>query len=210
MNYALTTHLQYEQNDLLVRRANYAILKLSLGENGYDENRFAVLEPACQTNLLVVEKRKAQWVQVYLNALAAKVDLETFPDINDCEMGTTDGIATSGTYATLTTALVGNNNDILYTARKRGISGNIIQVQYVDPATPSQPLTFDLVGSLIKVNLRTNASSQIVTTAEEILTGISEASHVKSLVKPVLAAGNNGTGIVTVLAATNLAGGEDF
>lgn len=209
MNFALTSHLQYEGNDLLVRRANYSILQLALDAAGYDENRFAILEPACQTNLLVMEKRKAQWVQVYLNALAANVDLETFPDINDCELAAFDGAEQAGNNATLTTALTGNNNDILFTARKSGVSGNIIQIQYFNPATPSQPLSVTLTGSLIKVNLATNASSQITTTASEILTAIANSTQAKSLVKPVLAAGNNGVGIVTALAATNLTGGTD-
>lgn len=209
MNSALTSHLKHEQHELVLRRANYQILTLALVEAGFAADRLSVLDPGCLTNLLVTEKRKAEWVQVYLNALAANVDLETFPDISECELGSATDTELAGSFATLTTALTGTNNDILFTARKRGVSGNIIQVQYLNGGA-SQPLTLTLTGSLIKVNLATDGASAVTTTASQILTAISLDTNVKSLIKPVLAAGNTGAGVVTVMAATNLSGGTDF
>lgn len=210
MNAALTSHLQYESHDLLVRRANYKILQIALVAAGYEENRFAVLEPACQTNLVVVEKRKAEWVQVYLNALAAKVDLETFPDINDCELGAFDDAVPAGNAATLTTAITGTNNDLKFTANRTGAAGNLIQIQYFNPGVASQSLGVSLTGSLIKISLGTNSSNVIVSTANQVLSLINNSSTAGALVTAALAPSNDGSGVMVALAPTNLAGGSDF
>lgn len=206
MNSALTSHLQYESHDLLVRRANYKILQLALVQAGYEENRFAVLEPACQTNLVVLEKRKAHWVQVYLNALAAGVNLETFPDINDCELSGFDDAAMSGTFATLSTALAGADNDIVYTAKKVGTAGNAVQVQYAGLGV-SQPLTIVVTGNLVKINARTNSGSAPISTASEIVAAVNAHEQANNLVSAKLKAPDTGVGVISIMSATNLAGG---
>jgi hypothetical protein len=210
MNAALTSQYQYEANDLQVRRANYAILQLALVEAGYEADRFSVLNPACQTNLLVMEKRKAQWTQVYLNALAAGVDLETFPDIRECELGTTDGVELAGSYASLTTALAGADNDLVFTSTERGIVGNGITIRYSDPGANNIPLSVNVTGEVITIILATDGAGVITSTANSIMAAVNADSLASAMVNVTLAAGNTGTGVVTALAPTGLSGGSSF
>jgi len=206
MNSALTSHLQYADNDLLVHRANYKILQLALVQAGYEENRFAVLEPACQTNLVVMEDRKAEWVEVYLNALGTGVNLDTFPDINDCELGSFNDAVLAGTFATLTTNITGADNDIVYTAKKVGTAGNAVQVQYAGLGV-SQPLTIVVTGNLVKINARTSAASAPLSTASEIVAAVNADALANNLVSAKLKAPDTGAGVIAIMSATNLAGG---
>lgn len=67
--------------------------------------------------------------------------------------------------ATLTTALSGANNDLVYTAKRKGTYGNGITVAYVDPGLPSQALSVSVAGKAITVNLATGAGTVQVETA---------------------------------------------
>ena len=69
--------------------------------------------------------------------------------------------------ATLTTALAGSNNDLLFTATHGGTWGNAIQVAYIDPGGTSADLGVVVSGFLITVNLG-RAASAITTTADTI------------------------------------------
>lgn len=208
MNPALTSQFSYEDHELAFRKANYKILQLALTAAGYDAERLTILSPACQTNLLVLEKRKAEWVQVYLNALAAKVDLNTFADITVCEPIFSTSSELSGTRASLTTALAGTNNDITWTARSYGSVGNILQVQYVNGGN-SQALAVTVVASLIRIALATSSGGVITSTAAQVRAAVSAFAAANSLVSSALVVSNDGTGLVTVLTSTNLSGGTD-
>lgn len=208
MNPALTSQFSYELHDLALRKANYRILQLALAVGGYDADKLIVLSPACQTNLLVLEKRKAEWVEVYLNAISHGIDLNTFADITVCDPLFIGNTELSGTKAFLTTGLTGVNNDITWTSRNYGSAGNILQVQYVNGGN-SQSLTVSVVASLIRINLATNGSGVITSTAAQLIFLVSGNSSASSLISGAFSASENGTGLVTVLAATNLAGGTD-
>lgn len=108
--------------------------------------------------------------------------------------------------ATLTTALAGSDNDLTFTARKGGSWGNDVQVAYVDPGGATASLSVVVSGPLITVNLA-RAASAIITTANDIKTAIERKPDARALVEVELA-GAAGTGIVTALAATSLAGGS--
>lgn len=110
------------------------------------------------------------------------------------------------TKANLTTALVGANNDLVFTAKAGGQWGNSLQVEYIDPGGASATLTVSTLGFLISVSLGRTASA-IDTTAAALKAKIEGDASARKLVDVALAAANDGTGLVTALAATALSGG---
>lgn len=139
----------------------------------------------------------------------------------------TEGVVKGAVAASLNVVPAGVNNDVTFTARKAGLDGNNLQIQYTDPAAASQPLTvvvsFDATNgkTLINFLLETNGASAIVTTGNQIigairtqLGGFAGAAQAGlptagQLVSAANSAANDGTGVVTAIAKTSLAGGAD-
>ena len=109
--------------------------------------------------------------------------------------------------ATLTTALTGSDNDLKFTAVTAGPDGNSITITYVDPGAPSAALSVSVVGTAITVNLATNGSSVITSTASLVLAAVAASTPASALVSVAIAPANTGAGVVTALASTPLAGG---
>ena len=109
--------------------------------------------------------------------------------------------------ASLTTALTGTNNDLVFTARKGGTWGNSIQVEYLDPGGATATLSVVVSGFLITVNLG-RAASAINTTAAALTAAVQANADANALVSVANAGSNDGTGLVTALTATNLASGS--
>lgn len=84
MNRSLTSDRQWEDHHLPLNRANYNLLERALILKGYPSNKYSILEPLCQTEMLVTEKRKAHWVHFYLQALSLNINLSTVFDISNC------------------------------------------------------------------------------------------------------------------------------
>lgn len=110
--------------------------------------------------------------------------------------------------AALTTALAGANNDLTYTAQDAGDIGNSITIRYVDPAAASAALSVSVLNRAITVNLATNGSSVITSTAAQVAAAVNGSASASALVVAANAAANDGTGVVTALASTPLAGGD--
>lgn len=125
--------------------------------------------------------------------------------LNAIVKGGVDG--TGATAAELTTDLTGVNNDLVYTAVTGGSVGNAITVEYVDPEAASQALEIDVVGTAIRVWLATDVSEAITTTADDIAAAIAAHPVASTLVTVADAAADDGSGVVTEMAATNLSGG---
>ena len=212
MNKSLTTQKKYLEFTTPFRAAQYALLSLALVGQGYEADRFAVLEPKpCDGQLEERECRKAKWVQYYLNALMLRVDLDSLPDMNECDTASVgyEDIDMSGTYASKTTALAGANNDVVWTAKTIGSIGNMLQIQYVDPAGNNQALSVSVVGTLIRVSLATGAGGAITSTAALIVAAVAAHAEAKTLIAGTYAGSDTGAGIVTAMAAANLTGGTD-
>jgi len=109
--------------------------------------------------------------------------------------------------ATLTTSLTGTNNDLLYTAIRRGQWGNAVNVTYVDPGGTTATLSCTVEGFKIVVSLG-RAASAINSTAAQVDAIISANADATQLVSVDNASANDGTGIVTALSQTFLAGGS--
>lgn len=73
--------------------------------------------------------------------------------------------ASTDVFATLSTALTGNNNDLDFTSLLEGAYGNGITIQYLDPGLPSQSLRVITENKAIKVYLATGAGTKQVETA---------------------------------------------
>lgn len=108
--------------------------------------------------------------------------------------------------ATLTTAMAGENNDLVFTAKASGATGNDVRVRVV-VAGAGTALSVAVAGNDITVNSATNGSSVATTTAAQALAAVLASGPATALVDAALAPGNNGTGVIAAFAYTNLAGG---
>lgn len=119
------------------------------------------------------------------------------------------GASVAEVKSSYTTDLVGDNNDIVYTSKLTGVLGDAITVEYVDPSDTEQSLLVEVTGTDITVNLATDAGGIITSTADEIKAAIAALPAAHALVGTADKAANDGSGVVTAMAKTNLAGGVD-
>ena len=114
---------------------------------------------------------------------------------------------TASIASSLTTALTGANNDIVFTARTGGVVGNGITIKYTDPGT-THTLSVAVSGTDIVITLG-YATGAIISTAAGIKTLIDNDADTVVLVSVANATGNVGTGVVTAMTETALTGGSD-
>lgn len=110
------------------------------------------------------------------------------------------------TEATLTTALTGTNNDLTYTATDNGTAGNSVTVAYVVSGN-NTALSVGVSGNAITVTVATNGSAAATSTALQVRDAVRASAAARALVNVDLAAGNDGSGVVTAMTATALSGG---
>ena len=103
-------------------------------------------------------------------------------------------------YYQLTTNLTGNNNDLIFKARSSTDSD--LTVTYVNPGTANATAFIELSGKNITVNLATNGSSVITTTASDIISLVNNNADVLALVHVYVADSNDGSGVVTAMTKT--------
>lgn len=78
----------------------------------------------------------------------------------------------SAAAALLSTNLSGDNNDLVYTAVEKGISGNDISIAYVVPTVAESPLSVSVTGKAITVSLASTAAvPSVKASATTSLTG---------------------------------------
>lgn len=113
-----------------------------------------------------------------------------------------------GTKAVLTTALTGANNDLTYTAVQPGAAGNSVTIRYVVAGT-STPLSVSVNKETraITVNVATDGAGAATSTAAAVRNAVNAHAEAQNIVQTANAAANDGTGVVTALAATPLATG---
>jgi hypothetical protein len=114
----------------------------------------------------------------------------------------------TGSSATLTTALAGDNDDLTYTADARGTNGNNVRVTYV-AAGVSTPLSVSVAGNDITVNLATDAGGAATSTAAQVRDAVNADAGASALVTAANATGNDGTGVVAAMPFASLADGND-
>ncbi len=146
------------------------------------------------------------WTTAYSGTELTETDTWTIPNT----AGRTDVYirfkSQSSNFAELTTACTGNNNDLKFTARKSGVDGNSVRVAYLNPGGTGA-LSISVSGNDISVTVR-RTSGTINSTALEIMDAMWSDLNVLSLLGNIApASGNDGTGVVTAFALTNLSGG---
>lgn len=131
-----------------------------------------------------IDVKNASTVSIYHNAATVSLTGKTF----------LAGVAAS---------LV--NQGLTYTAVARGVAGNDIQIELVDPGANDATLAITVTGNLISVSLATNSGGTITTTRTQLQTALAADGNVTALV------GISGSGAtaITALTATNLASGVD-
>jgi hypothetical protein len=107
--------------------------------------------------------------------------------------------------AALTTNLTGTNNDIVFTAKAKGNTG--ITIAYINPGA-THTLSVAVVGRAITVTLG-YATGAITSTGDDVKAAIAADSAANALVSTADAGGNDGSGLVTAMAAAPLIGGVD-
>lgn len=140
--------------------------------------------------------------QVTPRIVNADVSLPTTPfDFADC----------STLYAQLNihefyiTALTGSNNDLAFIARATGTTPTV-RVTFVDPAGNDAALGVGVASQDITVNLATNGSGTITSTAAQVKAAIEASVAANALAVVALAPSNDGTGVVTAMSQQTLAG----
>lgn len=108
--------------------------------------------------------------------------------------------------ASLTTALAGANNDIVYTAVDGGPGGNQITVQYLVSGA-STAYAFAVNGFDILVTSATSGASAATTLASTVLASIQGSIDASRLVTVAYSGADTGAGTIATLAKTNLASG---
>lgn len=108
----------------------------------------------------------------------------------------------------------GDDNGLTFTAVDFGTAGNDITITYVDPEADDAELAVTVEGSAISVSLATDGDGLITTTAAEVLAEVEATPEADALVVVTIYAGDtgaldDGSGVVTALAAVPLAGGLD-
>lgn len=117
------------------------------------------------------------------------------------------GVYAGAVAASLTTALAGANNDLVFTAKTVGPVGNLINVTYVDPGGVTATLGVVTTGNDIVVNLG-RAASAINTTATALAAAIAADPAANALVSVANAGADTGAGLVIAMAKSFLTGGS--
>lgn len=107
----------------------------------------------------------------------------------------------------LTTEIGVANAELVFTAVENGASG--LSVQYIDPTAFNELLSVAIVGNVIQFTLATDGAGLITSIADDLKALILATPAVAALITAEDAAGNDGSGTVTAMAATPLAGNTD-
>lgn len=114
--------------------------------------------------------------------------------------------------ATVTTAMAGTNNDLVFTAKTGGAAGNDITVLIESTGNGDEPLAVVVVGNAITVVPATDSGAEVTSTAADVKAAIEGDAAAAALIDVAFAGGNDGTGVV-VSSATPFAladGAEAF
>lgn len=109
--------------------------------------------------------------------------------------------------SSLTTALAGDNNDLVFTAKIKGVAGDNISIAYVDPEKETAKESVVVTGTDIVVTLRSVSST--LSTAAQVIAAIEGDTEADALVTVAKSGQDTGQGVVIAMAADNLENGAD-
>lgn len=100
------------------------------------------------------------------------------------------------------------NSALTITAKATGTGGNAVRYAHVVPATASAPLSVDVVGNDITVNVATGATAGTATsTASDVVAAVNASAAASVLVTASLPTTSDGTGVVSTSTIAALTGG---
>lgn len=113
--------------------------------------------------------------------------------------------------ASLTTEFDGANNDLVFTSKLKGASGNHVSIELIDPGEDVAEEEVTVSGLHVAVTLRSETVDETTTvsTAAQVAAAIAGDELADGLIAVDNAAGNNGSGQVEALERTSLSGGKD-
>ena len=120
------------------------------------------------------------------------------------------GTAPNSAPASSASLEIGNSvldDGVSFVAVQAGVDGNAISIEYITPAEADSALTISVNGDAIRVNLATNSSSVIETTASDVVAAINADSAAKTLVLASLI--GDGSGVVSASSKTYLSAGAN-
>jgi hypothetical protein len=119
-------------------------------------------------------------------------------------------IAATTDAATLATGVVASNTALTWTAATAGAAGNSLSVALLDPSGNNALLAVTVSGgTAVRVSLATDGTGTITTTAAQVAAAVAAYSAAAALMTAANTSGSDGSGVVTALAQTSLAGGRD-
>lgn len=91
MNKMLSSERKFQDFKTPLRKVRYQILQTKLVELSLSADKFSVLKPHCGlTDKQETECRKAEVVDLYIDAINAGIALSSIPDIMSCDNFATD------------------------------------------------------------------------------------------------------------------------
>ena len=105
-----------------------------------------------------------------------------------------------------------NDNGLTFTAKTYGAAGNSINIRYTDPAANDAALSVSVAGPAITVSLATGGAGAITSTAAQVKDAVDASAAASALVSVAVmtsdsGVADDGSGVVTAMAATSLASG---
>ena len=156
-------------------------------------------------------------VEAYESTLTTTIAAATYLKIKGASFGDINEYAGAGAPAatargTLTVNPTGDDNGLIFTSVAYGAPANDISIEYADPGAISQALSVTVRRNAIKVNLATNGSGTITSTAAAVKAAIEAKAEAAALVTVAImtadsGSADDGTGVVTAMARTPLASG---
>ncbi|QNN51579.1 beta strand repeat-containing protein [Nocardioides mesophilus] len=119
---------------------------------------------------------------------------------------TVDVAGGAPTAASLKTGTVADNNALTWTAASAGPTGNDVTVALV-AAGADTPLSVTVTGNDVVVGLATDSSGAVTSTAGDVRSAVLADASASGLLSVADTGASDGTGIVTEVAAAQLAGG---
>lgn len=141
----------------------------------------------------------------------ATVALAAYTTSINALLTTNAGAPVTAVRASGTVNPAGDDNGLIYTARAYGTEGNAITVAYTDPGGTTAALAVSVFRQAITVSLA-RAASAITSTAAEVKAAVEAHAIANQLVTIAImtadtGAGDDGSGIVTAMAAAALENG---
>lgn len=163
-----------------------------------------------------IEKCQAMFTELYSKAAQAlaraNTTIPTSGTVGDVVEIIGEGVPDATAQATLNVNPAGDDNGLTLTAVAYGEDGNDITIAYVDPAENDASLSVGVVGNAISVALATDSEGAITSTAADVLAAIEASEAASALVTVEImtsdsGSADDGTGVVTAMAAAPLTGG---